>query len=282
MTTSMTLNATSTTWNELVTVGLESATGDVTRLDVGFDVSCDSQCTATTPTPWAGQRSLGIGQQASGSVTYSESLPAGSLDSKIKTAYHMFVTMAGAQPTQPNADWSNSRLIRCDNAVGQYPGCVYPDVRANLVLPLSQYGAAAAAATYAWAIQNMTEHWGATDNPLQRMQGEDLAKANRRRTCEDGTFNRLAAVTNDSCDEYPFAGTYQGGHTGCADIVPQLENGQWKFYTVQGRPDVTRYEPCVRSHVPLTENSAAGGKYGSFVQTDRVLDSEKFVVSVTS
>ncbi|MCX4688603.1 hypothetical protein OG401_30630 [Kitasatospora purpeofusca] len=92
----------------------------------------------------------------------------------------------------------------------------------------------------------------------------------------------MPAVTDDSCDEYPFAGTSQGGHTGCADIVPQLENGQWKLYAVKGRPDVTLHEPCVRGRVPLTQNQAAGGKYGSFVQTDRIMDAEKFVVSITS
>ncbi|WP_456154362.1 NucA/NucB deoxyribonuclease domain-containing protein [Streptomyces lydicus] len=40
-----------------------------------------------------------------------------------------------------------------------------------------------------------------------------------------------ATVPDGSCDEYPFAGSYQGGTNGglCADVVPLLENGVWSF-----------------------------------------------------
>ncbi|MDY0813007.1 hypothetical protein [Kitasatospora purpeofusca] len=113
----------------------------------------------------------------------------------------------GAPPIQPNINWSNLRKIRCDNAVGQYPGCVYPDVRDNLVLPLSQ--------------------------PL--------------------------------C-----------GHR------PEAPERPVEVLRRTGPPRCRQARAYVRGHVPLAANKAAGGKYGSFVPADHVLDSEKFVVSVTS
>jgi hypothetical protein len=91
-------------------------------------------------------------------------------------------------------------------------------------------------------------------------------------------------VQDDSCDEFPFAGTYEGGTDGglCAEIVPQYEDGAWYIYQADDSRPVTGDEPCVRGHVPNTVNKAAGGKYGSFVQTQRLIDTEKFTVSVTA
>lgn len=61
-----------------------------------------------------------------------------------------------------------------------------------------------------------------------------------------------------------------------------LEDGQWNVYEANPDKPVTLEEPCVRGHVPLTQNQAAGGKCGSFVQTERVLDAEPFYVRVTA
>ncbi|XVU26474.1 NucA/NucB deoxyribonuclease domain-containing protein [Actinoplanes sp. CA-054009] len=113
--------------------------------------------------------------------------------------------------------------------------------------------------------------------------------ANRARTCET-TLDPFVpygdeVVVDDSCDEYPFAKTYEGGTLGsqCADVVGLDQgDGSWQFYQANPDKPVTLNEPCIRGHVPLSQNSAAGGKYGSFVPTDRVLDLEKFTVLVTA
>lgn len=277
----MTLNAASTTWNEAVTVRMTSASGVVTALNIGFNASCASPCAMSKATPWAGARTLTVVQSATGTVTYTETLAAGALNT-FTPQYRVFVTHAGVLPGQPTASWSSPAQIRCDNQVGSNPGCVYPTVRADLVLPASQYGAAAI--TYLWAQVNLPDGWGQT-TPLRRLASTATADSNRRNTCEDGTFVPLPnAVQDDSCDEFPFAGTYEGGTNGglCADIAPILENGQWQIYQANPSKPVTLQEPCVRGHVPLPQNSAAGGKYGSFVQTDRVLDTERFNVVVTA
>ncbi len=83
------------------------------------------------------------------------------------------------------------------------------------------------------------------------------SKANRYRTCEEGSsipFHRQDDIQDDSCDEYPFAGTFEGGTNGglCAEILPKFEDGGWKIYYFVGRQP-TGNEPCVRGHVPLAK-----------------------------
>ncbi|MFD8726327.1 hypothetical protein ACFV2H_52695 [Streptomyces sp. NPDC059629] len=283
---SATLSATSGQWEESETVTLTKVTGAVTALNVGFTANCTASCTAVAPHPWAGSPLLTVGQSVSGTVTYAAN-PGAGVESKITTSYDMNITQPGATPLNAHSKWSNPRQVRCDTtfASNTSTGCVISDVRAQLILPLSSYGAAAA--TYGWAEQNLIDHWGSSGNPLQRLADVAAQAANRRNTCEGGAtipFVVSSAVTDDSCDEYPFAGTLQGGKNGglCANIIPQLENGTWKFYQAPNTPAVTLNEPCVRGHVPSTQNSAAGGKLGSNNQTERVLDTEKFDVVVTS
>jgi hypothetical protein len=90
-------------------------------------------------------------------------------------------------------------------------------------------------------------------------------------------------VFRDSCDEFPFAATYEGGTPGglCADIVVLLEDGQWQVYEANPNKPVTLQEPCVRGHVPFPANSAVGGALGRFAQLQRVLDVEKYSMYVT-
>ncbi|MDT0468813.1 hypothetical protein [Streptomyces gibsoniae] len=150
---SATLSATSGKWEEAETVTLTKVDGAVTALNVGFTASCTGSCTATAPHPWAGSPLLTEGQSVSGTVTY-EANPGAGKDSKTTTRYDMSITQPGATPLNAHSTWSNSRQVRCDTtfANNTSTGCVISDVRAQLILPLSTYGAAAA--TYGWAEQN--------------------------------------------------------------------------------------------------------------------------------
>lgn len=286
VTTSMTLNFNSSTWNELVTVTLTSTTGQVTSLNVAFDAGCTSPCTMSKPAPWTGAKILTRGQSASGTVTYTDSPATGDWDT-FTTKYHMYVTQSGTVPTQPNVNWSNPRSIRCDKAAyGTTSGCVYPHVRANLILPLSQYGAAAA--TYLWAQQNLPDGWG-DKTPLRRFASELGSRLHREQTCGSRSSDPFqpfpdTVVYKDSCDEFPFARTYEGGTNGalCADILPKKVGDQWFVSPANPAKPWTFSEPCARGHVPQPENSAAGGKLGSFPNTDRVLDAEKYNVTITA
>lgn len=69
------------------------------------------------------------------------------------------------------------------------------------------------------------------------------------------------AVPNDSCDEFPFARSYEGGTNGGlrADILPLYVDGEWEMFQARADKPVTFTEPCVRSHVDLDDNTNAGG-----------------------
>ncbi|MBY8884159.1 hypothetical protein K7472_04770 [Streptomyces sp. PTM05] len=283
---SASLSQTSTTWRETETVSVAEVTGRLKSLNIAFDVSCDGGCKATGPSPWAGARTLTAGGTASGSVTFSTPVGKGR-DTLVTVGHHLYVTSTGAIPTQPSTGWSSPDKVRCDDAVGKFPGCVYPDRRADLDLSLSRYGAAAA--TYAWAEKNMSDHWGSSGNPLQRLADLAGGESHRASTCgakSTAPFvpKPASVVPDDSCDEYPFAATVQGGRNGglCAEVVPLRENGVWKFYEADPKRPVTHDEPCVRAHVPLQVNSAAGGAVGAFPAASRVLEGEKYTVTITA
>ncbi|MGW1278903.1 NucA/NucB deoxyribonuclease domain-containing protein [Streptomyces tsukubensis] len=278
--TSMTLSASRTTWNETATVKVVRVTGQVRALNISYDVKCTGICRMTDARPWDGTRTLGQGATATGPVTYSTPVPSGT-QTDVTSKHHMYVVSTGAIPTQPNVNWDNAFPIRCDAMVGANAGCIIPAARANFTFSLAEFRGAAA--TYGWA-QNALRG-GA---PLSRDPSEATADRRREYTCgrlSTDPFNpRPDLVPDDSCDEFPFASSYEGGTNGafCADIVPLYENGQWMIY--EARPDkpVTGTEPCVRGHVTNADNSSAGLALGRYVQRDRVLDTEKYNVYVTN
>ncbi|MGW0825548.1 NucA/NucB deoxyribonuclease domain-containing protein [Streptomyces sp. NPDC002845] len=290
------LPADGTAWDEHVTVRMTGATGQVTSLIVKFRSSCDS-CNATQSTPWWGNRTLTVGQSASGDVSYSSS-PAPETSVEFTTSYTLYVSTAGATPVDPTASWSNPRKIRCDDDVRDVtgggtspgPGCVFPHVRPAVEMSLAPYvqgdpgsGQGAAAATYLWAQNFLVDSWG-RETPLTRAKYG--AEERRARTCGDRSAKPFVhlrdIVPDDSCDEFPFAATYEGGTNGglCAEVIPQWEDGVWRIYTVEGDPDPTPGMPCVRGHVPQPDNSSAGSKVRWAFEKERVLDGEKFLVNI--
>ncbi|MER7468636.1 hypothetical protein [Streptomyces sp. NPDC097981] len=275
---SATLDARSGWWNELFTATVTRLEGNVRSLAVKLTASCANSCGMLNADAW-GTKVLVLGQSASSHVTFS-SYPASGTVTQITPQYALQLYQPGDTPGDWNHNWSLPTKVRCDAESAGY-GCVIGQIRAQLNLPLSQWGAAAA--TYWYGQAALSDHWGAPDNPLRRNKSEAQAEANRYRTCEEGSsipFYPQDDIPTDSCDEYPFAGTFEGGRDGgsCAEILPKFEGGTWKIYYFLGRKP-TGYEPCVRGHVPLKQNTDAGGEYGRFVQDERVLDAEQFTLS---
>jgi hypothetical protein len=156
-------------------------------------------------------------------------------------------------------------------------------IASDLVLSLSEYGAAAA--TEAFMEQRFIDAWGTAANPLHRLADSTAQAKNRTATCETPPFVPVdgSVVPNDSCDEYPFAASYEGGTVGglCAEIVRQQRiDGTWYFFDASPNKPTTFNGPCVRSHAPLNENTAVGGELGRLVQADRILDHDAYTVTV--
>ncbi|WKX74022.1 hypothetical protein [Streptomyces sp. XD-27] len=83
---------------------------------------------------------------------------------------------------------------------------------------------------------------------------------------------------------FPFAVTFEGGCDGalCADIVSKFEIGQWMVYEARTDKPVKKTELCVRGHVTLDDNRDAGGELGRFASGRRVLDTEKYTLTIIS
>lgn len=282
---SATLNPRSGSWSEEIVVEATQFTGDVKSLNVAANVTCTSNCKPTIDRPWMGGRTLTDGQVASGTVSYSN-IPAVGVADSSTVEYHLYITQSGTIPTLPNVDWSNPRPVRCDSALTQSnsisTGCALPHITPKLELPVSTYGSAAI--TYGWAQWNLPNKWGLySGSPLTRaLDGNDR----REFTCEGKSsvpfVKRPDIVPEDSCDEFPFASSEQGGNDGgkCAEIFPLFEDGEWKIYTADPARPITYTEPCVRGHVPLPLNRLAGTAYSNLIQNQRLIEKDPFYVSV--
>jgi hypothetical protein len=296
--TSATLPAKGTTWDENVSVTMTGATGAVTSLTAKFRPACGDGCKVTKTAPWYGGN-LTVGKSASGAVSYSSEPGPGQV-LKFITSYKLYVSSPDAQPTDPNAAWSNPREIRCDDAVRQTvtdpgstpaPGCVIPSIMAVTEMSTKPYdedaadsGQGAAAAGYWWAQHNLVDGWG-LKKPMTRAKTGDADR--RKRTCGTGAsipfIDMKEVFPEDTCDEFPFASTHEGGTDGglCAEILPLWENGGWNIVELRN-PTFDPSRPCIRAHVSGPENSSAGSKFRWGNEKQRILEAEEFMLNITT
>ena len=153
-------------------------------------------------------------------------------------------------------------------------------------LSITQSGAGAV--FVAWAEENLPSGYG-YDVPVTMYKGTALWSVddNRDKVC-DSSFVKDPTVDQDSCDEYPFASTYESGGLNdelesgdqCAEIKPYIDDvtGQWDVEEIN--PD-TSYD-CARAHVSLPSNSSVGGVLGNFAKANRVIDGDQYYIGVSA
>ncbi|MGW2952748.1 DNA/RNA non-specific endonuclease [Streptomyces eurythermus] len=274
-------------WNEYVTVTMTGATGAVTSLTAKFRPECTTGCKVTRAIPWYGGE-LVKGQSVNGYVSYSSS-PAAGAKVEFTTSYKLYVTSPGAQITDPNASWSNPRTIRCDDDVRDTTsststperGCVVPSEMPVVKLSATS-SSDSAAAGYLWAQQNLADGWG-QNKPLTRAKNGIADRTSR--TCGSASSEPFQArtdlVADDSCGQFPFPATHEGGTDGaqCAEIVPNYSSGGWDVYKLNG-DNASR--PCARVHAPLADVQAAESQLSAGFASQRVVEGEQFKVEITS
>ncbi|MGX1762288.1 DNA/RNA non-specific endonuclease [Streptomyces lydicus] len=278
------------TWDERVTVKMTGASGDVIALNAKFRASCTTGCTATTTAPWHGG-ALTVGQSVTGSVSYA-SAPAAGAVAQFNTSYKLYVTSPGATAVDPITSWDNPRKIRCDDAVRDSasdptasPGCVIPSVMPDV--PVSTQGSdqGAAVATYLWAQKNLVDRWG-RDTPLTRAKSGVADRTSR--TCGAASSKPFADATDliptDSCAQFPFAETKEGGADGaqCAELIPNPGNNGWIIFELGGGSSLDRSRRCVRAHVSDTGKKFAEGQLSDGFESQRVIDAEQFKLGLTA
>ncbi|MFF4834981.1 hypothetical protein [Streptomyces sp. NPDC001315] len=270
----------STDLTEDINVAVTKVTGEVTALNIKFRTDCTNSCLATQRTPWYGNTALGEGQSKSGTVSYSGAVPAGQTRTSFQTQYQMYVTTAGATPVDPSASWSPpaDAVIRCDTEMPTTSGCVIP-FAADEDAPILEYSLSnpnhgQASAAYELGLRMRGSN-------LFHGENEDVGNQNRSKTC--GNFTNLYPDIPgaDSCDEFPFARTMEGGTDGalCAEITPTEVNGQWTTPPTDPNKPVTN-QPCIRSHMTLFANKSAGSIFANFKKYNRIIRGDSFWMAI--
>jgi hypothetical protein len=146
---------------------------------------------------------------------------------------------------------------RCDSELTSTPregGCVFDEVTPVLSLDRNAAKYQKHAEFVEQAQDSTPDHYGAQGRgePLNRLVDEEEIDDNRTESCRGFTKQ----FPDDSCDEYPYASTYQGA------------------------AKIGRDRTAV-GHVPETQNEAGGRVLNSFYVANRVLNADKFWVQVT-
>ncbi|MGI5506346.1 NucA/NucB deoxyribonuclease domain-containing protein [Lentzea sp. CA-135723] len=265
-------NSTNITENASLLMVAGSASGVVTTMLASWTASCNSLCSTTDPNPFSNSSPIAGGETLSGDMAYSNPQTKGVVDS-FQTSYMLHLVSPGSFLDTP-VNYS-APTLRCDNAVGSSSGCVVPDHIPTLNVDSLEFPVAAAGVR--WAQNNLAGHPGLKTGgtPLRREAVTARQRANRWKVC-DASFTKLSTVPSDSCDEFPFAATKQGGSMNgpdCAEIIPS-NNG-----TVTVLKPAGSTTTCMRAHVPLPQNRDVGGDLGQFVQGQRILDDGPYWVT---
>lgn len=293
------LSATSLKWTESVYARLDRVSGLAVDNSLGWTSACSGACSPASSTLWP-VTPMTVGDTLHGSATFAGTPPSGGTTALKSTPIVTIVDPAGS-PAALSFPLASSLEVRCDNgaAVAGTAGCVVPLYVPVLSVPQSTYGAAAA--LIRWAQTNLPGHWGlqGSGKPLTRLKNTTTRNRNRRIICQDVSFVNLDGViggTNgdsDSCDEFPFAATYQSGALNgvtagsqCAQLIATQtgvtgnEAADWNTVTPLGSP--TSSAACARGHIPLRLNSGVGSAYRAFISTQRLIDKDPFWISVPS
>ncbi len=190
------------------------------------------------------------------------------------TFYWYFTNPQWAGPSTITND-EFSPIARCDNVLTGYPaGCAFYSNTPTMVYALA--GPYPTLARHIQAAQQSGLPGAPGTNPLYRTQDTNLINANRNTACPTS----LPRPTGFSCDEYPFATTYEGAFIETSDYDAGPRTWPWCQVTL-GAPNSTGpfgYSVCM---INASDNSNGGNALGLFYYYNRVIDDDTFYVSIT-
>lgn len=292
------LNANGTGWTEDDTVPLVVNSQTTAPVYVSLAATCAAPCLAVAH--FGGLLATGL----TGTVDYTDSPAPGTFNTR-PTQYTLTFDAPPYIPTNEGT-WDSPQQYRCDNNLRGIagPGCVFPDATPSFLVPRAEYGASAAMVQ--WAQKHLSAHWGAlAGEPLTRLADTDYRDDNRRIICERAwkafapwTADNGKIVVADSCDEFPFASTYQSGAmlngmpdesfsgAQCAQLqaVKTANSGSvaaiWNDVEVVPGTTYSAGERCVRGHIPITLNEDLGAALKKFIGANRVLNGDGYTLYV--
>ena len=286
----MELSTTSLEWTETDQLVMLEASPTLPALTATWTTKCSPTCSPATTAVFSKQP-IAVGQRLEKTYKIAD-VPTAQYD-YLDLAYTLDFDAAGSTEITPPATWDSE--VRCDDklSVANTSGCIVPWVTPTLNVSRAQYGSSADMLD--WAQKNLSGHWGLRNSgqPLHRLQSTRDSAANRQAICGATRFTADPAITDDSCDEFPFAGTYESGALNgvtdgrnCAQVTAVRNSttgdlaSDWQTVTPIGT--VTGTEKCVRGHIPGPLNSDVGSSYGVFVKAARLADNDGFWLRVTS
>jgi hypothetical protein len=257
----LTLNTTSLKWSEQVTITPaqllgEAQTSPITLTLLTFNLP---ETTTTATGQLAGAFTVSGSSEEKGTIEYSSRV---NKMQDLSDATHYVYVGEAAGFTTPTAIGYNGPTFRCDDAFWnkkltkryKVPGCVLPQQAATDTTPLfpSQQYWLPGIRQNIQTVQNAGVHVGKPFSgvPLHRTTE---AQKEKNRTAVCGGLH--PPQPGDSCDEYPFASTEEGG---------------------------THFNPPNRAiaWVPLAEQRKQGGIMRGFYSQSRILPGDPFYVNV--
>lgn len=298
------LNARSLDYKEQVTISQV-----VTKLRaIGARIALASSCGGTC-TPVGNNFPVGDVMQNGlhGTLTFHDSVGRG--DEEGLRNMYTWLVLPVADP-EATITQVTPLFYRCDDDLRGFagPGCVFPEATPAFLVSRAVYGASAA--MIQWAQDHLSAHWGdyaLGGKPLTRLANTEYKKDNRRIICQRAwkAFPRWTAdngkiAVKDSCDEFPFASTYQSGAmvdgqpdksfsgAQCAQVeaVKTADSGSvaaiWNNVQVVPGTTYSASARCVRGHIPLSLNEELGrDAWNKFIGAERLLDGDGYWLTVT-
>ncbi|MET9078455.1 NucA/NucB deoxyribonuclease domain-containing protein [Streptomyces sp. NPDC004232] len=246
----MTLKANSANWSEKFHVSKARTTGAGSGVAVGIAAASGGGTRASVRFSQGHILSSGA---ADGSVGYATSIAPKKINPKTATKYTYTFTKPGYTPGTVSYD---SAVYRCDNYYGSTrasrAGCAVPDVPTGV----SMVGLA----RIDEGIRKLRANGGHFGDPyggkpLHWMINKTQEDANRKAVCPRSAPPDMQRAGRTSCDEYPFASTYEGG--------THLPANQRTITWVQ-----------------VQENKAQGGRITAWRGQLHVMDHDPFYVIV--
>src|SRR6185437_11540712 len=215
-----TLSSNKRSWKLTVAMKLLSATGEATSgMLAPATIKCTGGCSAAGspvfPLPLHEVASFAFGIKSPGTGTdFTHQTPK------------IFLRHAGAADTS-DLPLPGMGPARCDSvAVKGTSGCAFSGVAGAYVLHLHGQGVNSVASHIEHAQRTKPRHfgWFGHGSPLTRATSSSVARKNRRAACAHKHFAPL------TCDEYPFAATFQGAaffpHSNSTFPVPGDQNSR--------------------------------------------------------
>ncbi|WP_230396275.1 golvesin C-terminal-like domain-containing protein [Streptomyces blattellae] len=303
------LDVKSDTFTQTVTIDLKSMDAAINSVQFEVDFDCRGYCQVETPV-WTGSKTWTKGDNHTAVATSRIKWNKGTDHSVINPLW----TIKGAAngvPTNTNDIEKEELDVRCDVEVGTTPGCVFSHYTPTYVMNSKKFPAAAA---HAWLIQNkLPGHYGLRGyNPLTFLaddvlvpdpptSNKSLVDHNRDTICPDAWQRSPLATMSDnlgagdvsSCDEFPFAASWQSaaipktwggknlkqvsdGKECLNTIAVKGSDGLWRLIPDSRAHVPTWTEPCGRSSMSNNQNTQSMSLFPKFRRDNRVMEGDDY------